>query len=51
MHEKGKISSELPPYFVKYHQSLSSLINMSVMDFKGVNKHRKYDSNTILQWK
>lgn len=49
--KKVKLPQNFLPYFVQYHQPLSSLINMSAKDFKGVNKQRKYDSNTTLQWK
>jgi len=46
--KKVKLAQNFLPYFVQYHQPLFSLINMSAKDFKGVNKHRKYDSNTTL---
>jgi hypothetical protein len=50
---KVKFAQNFLPYFVQYNQPLSSLINMryttmSAKDFKWVNKHSKYDINTVL---
>jgi hypothetical protein len=46
--KKVKLAQNFLPYFVQYHQPLSSLINMSAKDFKGVNKHRTYEGNINL---
>jgi len=45
---KVKLAQNFLPYFVQYHQPLSSLINMSATDFKGVNKRKTYEGNTNL---